>query len=340
MKHRVALVAAASIAAVLLLEWLSGASAGAALLPAMTFWSAVCQGMMALVAASVLSNGKWFLPIQARLLRPLPLFLMTPALFLIWSNRISLYGWTAHPTSWLSPGFFISRNFVCLLALFAAAYCFTRSVVRESPHTRILAVVYIFFFVLVESLMAFDWFMSLEAPWVSTLFGGYFFVESFYVGVAFSLLSVAWSAKANREKYLPIQVDLSVLMLSFGIFWGGLLFAQYLTIWYGNIPEEVSYLYRRAVISPYREMSVGVLLLMFILPFVLLIPKATKRSRLWVTVITSSVMLGYLLERIVFILPVCPVNPAICLLEWILLGVPVAVALFGSLPEENSSIPD
>jgi hypothetical protein len=338
MINRVTLAAAGAVVAVLLIEWIAGASAGAALLPALTFWAAVCQGLVALVAATLLSNATWSPPIHARLLRALPLLLMFPAVFLIWSGRISLYPWTGHPTRWLAPGFFITRNVVLLLAVFAAAYVFARTLERRSRRVGICAVVYIFVFVTTESVMAFDWFMSLEAPWISTLFGGYFFIESFYVGVAIALLAAAWAPNDDPEKFLGIQVDLAKLLLGFALFWAGQLFAQYLTIWYGNIPEEVSYLYERAAVSPYREMSVAVLLLMFILPFGLLIPKAVKRSRAWVTGAAVCVIVGYIIERILFVQPVRPVNGLIMVLELVILGIPVILALFGPIQSDERRV--
>lgn len=334
MSLRIPWIAAASVVIILLLEWLLGESAGAALLPALTFWASVCQGLIALLAATLLSNATWLPPIRDRLLRVYPLLLVSPAVFLIWSGRLESYPWTAHPGVWLDPTFFVVRNLVLQLAVAAVAYCFALALDRESPRARTLAVVYIFTFVVAQSLMAFDWYMSLEAPWISTLFGAYFFIEAFYIGIAAALLAAAWARTPDPARRLPAQVDLAKLLFGFALFWAGQLFAQYLTIWYGNIPEEVSYLYQRASVSPYREMSVAVLLLMFILPFAVLIARAAKRSRPVVTAAAGFVIVGYVLERFLFILPVLPANGAVFLLEAAVLGIPVAIVLFG--PEKPS----
>ena len=62
MTQRIPWIAAAAVVAILLLEWLFGESAGAALLPALTFWASLCQGVIALLAATVLSNATWLPP--------------------------------------------------------------------------------------------------------------------------------------------------------------------------------------------------------------------------------------------------------------------------------------
>jgi len=335
MTQRIPWIAAASVVAVLVLEWLLGESAGAALLPALTFWASLCQGLIALLAATLLSNATWLPPIRSRLLRVYPLLLVSPAVFMIWSGRLALYPWAGHPDRWLDPTFFIVRNLVLQLAVAAVAYFFALALDRESPRARTLAVVYIFAFVVAQSLMAFDWYMSLEAPWISTLFGAYFFIEAFYIGIAAALLAAAWAPAPDPGRMLPAQVDLAKLLFGFALFWAGQLFAQYLTIWYGNIPEEVSWLYKRAAVSPYRELSVAVLLLMFILPFGMLVSSAAKRSRLVVTAAAGFVLAGYILERFLFILPVRPVNTLVFLLEAALLGVPAALVLFG--PEREAA---
>jgi hypothetical protein len=335
MTQRIPWIAAAAVVAILLLEWLSGESAGAALLPALTFWASLCQGVVALLAATVLSNATWLPPIRNRLLRIYPLLLVSPAVFMIWSGRLTLYPWSGHPDRWLDPAFFVVRNLVLQLAVAAVAYFFALALDRESPRARALAVAYIFAFVVAQSLMAFDWYMSLEAPWVSTLFGAYFFIEAFYLGIAAALLAAAWARTAEPARMLPAQVDLAKLLFGFALFWAGQVFAQYLTIWYGNIPEEVSYLFKRAAVSPYREMSVAVLLLMFIFPFGMLISRPAKNSRAVVTAAAGFVIAGYIIERFLFILPVRPASTIVFLLEAAILGIPVALVLFG--PERESA---
>ncbi len=338
MSQRIPWIAAASVVAILLLEWLLGDSAGAALLPALTFWASLCQGVIALLAAALLSNATWLPPIQNRLLRIYPLLLVSPAVFLIWSGRLAIYPWTAHPDRWLDPTFFVVRNVVLQLALAAVAYLFALALDRESPRARLLAVVYIFTFVTAQSLMAFDWYMSLEAPWVSTLFGAYFFIEAFYVGIAAALLAAAWARTPDPARMLPAQIDLAKLLFGFSLFWAGQLFAQYLTIWYGNIPEEVSYLFKRAAVSPYRAMSVAVLLLLFILPFGVLVSRSAKRSRAVVTAAAECVIAGYIIERFLFVLPVRPASLPAFLLEAVILGIPVAMVFFG--PEQAQAAAD
>jgi hypothetical protein len=92
-------------------------------------------------------------------------------------------------------------------------------------------------------------------------------------------------------------------MFGFSLMWAGLFFAQYLTIWYGNLPEEVSYIARRISSSPLRELSVAVLFLLFFFPFPLLLSTRAKSNPAVTVAAAVSILSGILIERYVFLAP-------------------------------------
>jgi hypothetical protein len=155
--------------------------------------------------------------------------------------------------------------------------------------------------------------MSLEYPWVSALFGGYFFIESIYGGFAVSALlclrrSGAPPADPAHGSRSDLS-DLSILMFGFSLMWAGLFFAQFLTIWYGNLPEEVGFIARRVAASPMRELSVAVLFLLFFLPFPVLLSTRAKSNPYVVSAVSLSILSGILIERYVFLAPVVRFSP-------------------------------
>jgi hypothetical protein len=190
--------------------------------------------------------------------------------------------------------------------------------------------VYLLVFVASQTLAAFDLVMSLEYPWYSTLFGGYFFIEAVYGGFAVAaLLSVLFHgtapAPSDPEARSDLK-DLSILMFGFSLMWAGLFFAQYLTIWYGNIPEEVSFIAKRALVSPYRELGVLVLLLLFLIPFSVLLPTRAKSNPYAVTAASLSILSGILIERYVFLAPAVRMNPGVLAIAFLCLLLPFVIA--------------
>jgi hypothetical protein len=91
--------------------------------------------------------------------------------------------------------------------------------------------------------------------------------------------------------------------------WAGLFFAQFLTIWYGNIPEEVGFIARRVSASPLRELCIAVLFLLFFFPFPALLSTRAKSNPYVVSAVSLSILSGILVERYVFLAPVVQLSP-------------------------------
>jgi len=127
---------------------------------------------------------------------------------------------------------------------------------------------------------SYDFLMSLDPHWFSTIFGVYFFGGA--ILSAFSL-TVVVSALLQRGGMLRRVVtaehyqDLGKLMFGFVVFWAYIAFSQYMLYWYGNIPEETVW-FRHRLEHGWGYHSFMLLLMHFILPFLLLLPRAIKRK--------------------------------------------------------------
>ncbi|MCU0284996.1 MAG: hypothetical protein MUF15_01230, partial [Acidobacteria bacterium] len=265
---------------IFVLDFLLAAKNDGSLLIALLFWGSVGQGIIALAAATDLSGGKWMKDIRLYLLEYYPLLIMFPVIFLIFGRHISVYPWAREysASGWLNASFFISRNVLILLLPYLAAHFYVRSVKQASPRKGLWAVLYLFIFTVSQSFMAFDIVMTFEYPWINTLFGGFFLIESLYGGIAFGAILSSVRFMRNAVRFKSVLNDIALLMMGFALLWVGLFYSQYLVIWYGNVPEEVFYISRRLEIPLLQGMGIYVLLTLFFIPFFLLISRKIRSS--------------------------------------------------------------
>jgi hypothetical protein len=154
-----------------------------------------------------------------------------------------------------------------------------------------LSAMFLVFFIVTESIMSWDWIMSIDPHWFSTLFGWYVFA-SFFVS---SITTIALVTLYLKEKGVLEHVntshihDLAKFMFGFSIFWTYLWFSQYMLIWYANIPEEVTYYITR--IELYNLPFFGAVVMNFVFPLLILINTDFKRIT-WVLVMAGVVILG------------------------------------------------
>jgi len=96
------------------------------------------------------------------------------------------------------------------------------------------------FFIITESTMAWDWFMSMTPHWYSTLFAWYIFATMFVSAITVIALVTIMLKKLNLVPFINDSHlhDLAKFMFAFSVFWTYLWFSQFMLIWYANIPEE------------------------------------------------------------------------------------------------------
>jgi len=167
-----------------------------------------------------------------------------------------------------------------------------------------LAVVTILLYSAVFSLVAIDLVMSLDPYWISTLFPAYFFMGNLCGGIAaLAAASFLWRRLTGVEEWFSDSIahDLGKLLLGFTLLWTYLLWSQYLVIWYGNLPEELSFLVVRTTGS-WGMLSWMVLSLGFIIPFTALLSRHMKRPTP-LFVISLIMVVGIWLERFWLVVP-------------------------------------
>ena len=127
---------------------------------------------------------------------------------------------------------------------------------------------------------AFDWLMSLEPKWYSTIFGVYIFSGGFWAALALlAVMTIYLQGKGFFQKVSTVEHrhDIGKLLFGFTVFWAYIAFSQFFLIWYANIPEETIFFKHRWVES-WQQVSMLLLFGHFVIPFLWLMPRTIKRS--------------------------------------------------------------
>jgi hypothetical protein len=163
--------------------------------------------------------------------------------------------------------------------------------------------IFLVFFIVSESIMSWDWIMSIDAHWFSTLFGWYVFASFFVSGITvIQMVTIYLKTKGYLENVNSSHIhDLSKFMFGISVFWTYLWFSQFMLIWYANIPEEVTYFVTR--INDYGITFWGAFAMNFIFPILLLINTDFKRV-FWIVVMAGIVILfGHYIDFFNMIMP-------------------------------------
>jgi hypothetical protein len=155
------------------------------------------------------------------------------------------------------------------------------------------------------SVIAWDFVMSLEPHWFSTLLGPYLFMGAILGGFsATSLLTRAHARKlAFEDQILPQQWhDLGKLMFGFVIFWAYLFFSQFIVIWYGMLPLEQTFVIHRFT-APFSIISKIVFACLFVVPFFGMLGVAPKKTPSIQNVFAGIILFGLWLERWLLVYP-------------------------------------
>lgn len=166
-----------------------------------------------------------------------------------------------------------------------------------------MSAAFLVFFIVSESIMSWDWIMSVDAHWFSTLFGWYVFASFFVSGItAIQMVTLYLKSKGYLENVNSSHIhDLSKFMFGISVFWTYLWFSQFMLIWYANIPEEVTYFVTR--INDYTITFWGAFALNFICPILLLINTDFKRIY-WIIVMAGIIILfGHYIDFFNMIMP-------------------------------------
>lgn len=160
---------------------------------------------------------------------------------------------------------------------------------------RKLSAIFLVIFAVSSSVSAWDWVMSIDTHWYSTMFGWYVFASWWVTGLATITFIVAGLKDAGYLKMVNANHlhDLGKFVFAFSIFWTYIWFSQFLLIYYANIPEEAVYFLQRMDNAPYSWIFYANLFLNFILPFLLLMTRDAKRHLSMLKVVCPIIIIGH-----------------------------------------------
>lgn len=331
-------------------------------------WSGIAVAGAVVSAAAHAANGRWIRPIR-RLAEGLTAFLPASYLIMIllFFGLEHVYVWVEHPIpakeAYLNRSFFVVRQAVGVAILYGAALAFVywslrpdvgrfRERVggwRRDLYMRIssgwrglddeiershrvrdrLAPALIILYAILWTVWAWDWLMSVDPHWFSTLFGAWIFMTHFLAALG-ALAILACLVRPYRS--FPTLIgprtlhDLGKMVFAFTVFWTYLFFAQYLVIWYGRLPEETHFIEMR-LWEAYQPIATIVFAAVFLVPFVGLLGVKPKRNPSTLTAFALVSLLGIWLLHFLLVTP--SVFPDFVAFGWIEVAVALGVfALF------------
>jgi len=240
---------------------------------------------------------------------------------------------------YLNPTFFFIRAVVflaiwALLALWFGAK--SRELDGKPNDARIVnkmqavSAPSMFAFALSLTFAAFDWLMSLDPHWYSTIFGVYVFAGSVTSSLAvLALITIALQKKGLLKKVSNVEHrhDIGKLMFAFTVFWAYIAFSQYFLIWYANIPEETAF-YKHRWEHGWKPISLILLFTHFVIPFILLLSRHAKRSIAGLTIGSILLLFAHYVDMYWLVMPSAGEHGATpSLVDILALLGPVGVAL-------------
>lgn len=163
----------------------------------------------------------------------------------------------------------------------------------------------IFIFGFTLAFASFDWMMSLDPPWFSTMFGVYYFAMTFQVFFAVVILTVLFLHKKGlltKTIRIPHITDLSKLLFGFTVFYAYIAFSQFFLIYYANIPEETLWYYHRLEGS-WEGFTYLLLIGRFVVPFFILLPAASKSNMKLVGIVSTWIVIVHFIELHWIVMP-------------------------------------
>jgi hypothetical protein len=255
-------------------------------------------GCLFIVALEHVVGARWSIPLRRipeRLSSLVPL--MGPASLLALFSLRFLYPWTqpeslkdsliAGKAAWLNVPFFVLRVVACLGLWLIAYRVFVSGSIRQDRdrdprfnlRARRFAPLFMIIFGITITVVAFDWISSLAPKWYSDIFGVYVFAGTFLAGLAATTLALLYLR--SRGRLADISPDhmynLGAFLFAFTVFWSYIGFAQYLLMWYANMPEEVFW-YKERLQGAWGPLLLALAVFHFFVPFFILIPRDAKGS--------------------------------------------------------------
>jgi hypothetical protein len=292
------------------------------------FWTLVCNAAMFFICVTTLAMGGWqisFRRVTEAISVMVPIFgsiTFVVLMYVVFSDKHHIYHWLDTEAVAKDPilngksGFLNIKFFVIWTTLTIALWSILgwrmRKLTDEADAgpmdhetgakfilrgTIRAALFTVWFALTVGSTVPWLWMMSLDAHWYSTMYSWYTFASTFVSGMA---LIALWVIYLKNKGYLELTnqehlQDIGKFMFAFSIFWTYLWFAQYMLIWYANIPEETVY-FKHRVQGPYKGIFYLNLIINFVCPVLILMKRSAKRNYTLMTFMAVLILFGHWLD--------------------------------------------
>jgi hypothetical protein len=312
------------------------------------YWMQITLGSVGLVMLHYLVGGRWSFAIR-RLLEAgaMTLFPMALLFIPILLGAQYLYLWARpeqvaesallqYKTPYLNLPFFVGRTLLYFVIWIGLAYLLNRWSIEQDRTADValyrrlksLSAVGTILYMLTVTFAAFDWMMSLEPEWFSSIYGVIFIAGQAVATIAFALILLA--ALARREplaNWLSVDVfnDLGNFLLAFISFWAYVSFSQYLIIWSANLPETVTWYIRRTE-GGWEWLAFILIFCHFALPFALLLSRRAKRNTRLLVAVAVFVLLIRFVDIFWMIKPAF--YPEGFYIHWLDIVIPITIGGF------------
>ncbi|GAA4346952.1 hypothetical protein GCM10023185_01670 [Hymenobacter saemangeumensis] len=170
-----------------------------------------------------------------------------------------------------------------------------------------VAAMFLVLFAVTSSMAAWDWVMSVDTHWFSTMFGWYVFASWWVSGIAGITLTAIFLRQNGYLRFLNEGHlhDLGKLMFGFSIFWTYVWFAQFMLIWYANLPEEAVYYNQRlgGWEGRYTWMFFFNIFINFVFPFLGLMTRDAKRQMIILKIVCIAIIVGHWSDFYLMLMP-------------------------------------
>ena len=294
------------------------------LLTASVFGVQITIGAVLWIAILTVTGAKWWFPVRRHFLA-VGEQLVIPATLAAVTALVgmgSLYAWAvpgaaehSHllhaKAAWLNPSFFSARAviivviwFVLVTMLAGALRKWMAGSAKSASKVAQISAITIVLVALTISVAFFDWTMSLEPEWFSTMYGVYGFSGALQGGIAaVAAVAIYRSRRAGDEGVTSkVRHDFGRLLFAFSFFWGYIWFCQFMLIWYANLPEEIGH-YATRMSPAWGSLFWLNVILSFAVPFFLLLPAGAKKHEGWLLQVSLLVVVARMLDVYLLVEP-------------------------------------
>ena len=301
----------------------------AALYVAAFFFMMISLGVLAFYAIQYASQAGWS-PVLFRVMESITYYLLPGSLIVLLIAVIGdkhIFIWmdpdvVAHDeiiqgkSAWLNKNSFIVRGLIYIAGWSLYRYITRKfSIDQDKANDNKnfkrnfqISAGFLVFFIYTESMMSWDWIMSVDPHWFSTLFGWYVFASMVVSGITVIALITIYLKSKNLLNFVNDSHlhDLAKFMFGFSVFWAYLWFSQFMLIWYANIPEEVTYFVTRIEMYPIPFFTM--FSLNFIFPFLVLMNSDYKRVPIFIVMAGIVILIGHYMDVYMMIMPATVVD--------------------------------